>query len=270
MWLERPGECREVVYCPRFSCKASKENENSTILYEIPVHERLRLHAHMRVIHHTRNAHTTPAPPHQILIASASAQPPAHMRHTLTRISAHTTRSRPPATPGVHHSHRATRERWPPVALSHGGLQPRHRRGRALRALLAAAGRARRHALVIYEEQAPWTHGCAPPRPHRPQVHDRLSVMGHIRRASEVEIARSQGGWRGRQRRTRWRLSIAPDTTRMRRLTAGAAGRRSRAPPLEDQEIVGGEDGLAFFVPERGAGGDATSIRVNPQEQADG
>ena len=180
------------MYCPRFSCKVSKENEKSTIIYDIPVHERLRPHAHMRVIitQETRIQHRHK--PHQILIASASAQPPAHMRHTLTRISARTTRSRPPATPGVHHSHRATRERWPPVALSHGGLQPRHRRSRALRALLAAAGRALWHALLICEEQAARAHGGATPCPHRPRVHDRLSVMGHARRANEVEKAGSQ------------------------------------------------------------------------------
>ena len=101
-----------------FRAKQAKKMKTRQYFTTSRARERLRPHAHMRVIHHTRNAHTTPAPPHQILIASASAQPPAHMRHTLTRISAHTTRSRPPATPGVHHSHRATRERWPPVALS--------------------------------------------------------------------------------------------------------------------------------------------------------
>ena len=129
---------------------------------------------------HKKRAYNT-AQAHQILIASASAQPPAHMRHILTRISARTTGLRPPATPGVHHSHRATREQSPPAALSQGALQPHHRRGRALRALLAAAGRARRHALLMHEEQAPCAHGGAPPCPHRPQVHIRLSVTGRAR-----------------------------------------------------------------------------------------
>ena len=50
-------------------------------------------------------------------------------------------------------------------------------------------------------------------------------------------------------------MYITPDMTRMRRLSAGAAGRRSRAPPLHDQEIVDGEDGLTFHVPERGTRG---------------
>ena len=58
----------------------------------------------------------------------------------LTRISARTTRARPSAPLGVHHNNTARRERSPPAALSQGARQPHHRRGRALRALLAAAG----------------------------------------------------------------------------------------------------------------------------------
>lgn len=80
------------------------------IKHDIPAHELVRYAcAHAR--HITQQArHYNTAQPHQILIVSASAQPPAHMRQMLTRISARTTGSRPPATPGVHHSHRATRE----------------------------------------------------------------------------------------------------------------------------------------------------------------
>ena len=80
------------------------------IKHDIPAHELVRYAcAHAR--HITQQArHYNTAQPHQILIVSASAQPPAHMRQMLSRISARTTGSRPPATPGVHHSHRATRE----------------------------------------------------------------------------------------------------------------------------------------------------------------
>ena len=213
---------------------------------------------------HKKRAYNTGTTTSDFDRVGLSATASAHAPHAYAHLSAHDAIA-------------TTRDAWRPPqpqsdarAVAAGGPLAWRPPAASLRALLAAAGRARRHALLIYEEQAPLTHGCAPPRPHRPQVHARLSVMGRARRASGVEIARSQGGWRGRFWRTRRRLSIAPDTTRMRRPSAGAAGRRSRAPPLEDQEIVGGEDGLTFYVPERGTGGDADHFGVNSIEQVRG
>ena len=57
------------------------------IKHDIPAHELVRYAcAHAR--HITQQArHYNTAQPHQILIVSASAQPPAHMRQMLTRIS---------------------------------------------------------------------------------------------------------------------------------------------------------------------------------------
>ena len=51
-----------------------------------------------------------------------------------------------------------------------GCSRPR-RRGRLLRALLAAAGRARPHMLLVHEEEAPCAHVGASPRAHQPRVH---------------------------------------------------------------------------------------------------
>ena len=88
-------------------------------------------------------------------------------------------------------------------------------------------------------------------------------------RARSRSRARKRGGARAAAAHRRM-LSIASRLTPMRRPWAGAAGRRSRAPPLEDQEIVDGEDGLLFYVPERGAGGEGGAFGVNSQEQAHG
>lgn len=69
---------------------------------------------------------------------------PPHVPHTLKRISARASGLCPPAPPGVHHS-RLRDENAAPARLPQ-----RPRRGRLLRALLAAAGRARRHKRSSY------------------------------------------------------------------------------------------------------------------------
>ena len=72
----------------------------------------------------------------------------------------------------------ARRENGAPACRLQAAPPQRRRRGRVLRALLAAAGRAQRHVLLIYEEQAHLALGGVPPCPHWPRVHTRSSAGG--------------------------------------------------------------------------------------------
>ena len=81
----------------------------------------------------------------------------------------------------------------PPACPLKAALPQRRRRGRVLRALLAAAGRAQRHVLLIYEEQALLALGGVPPCPHWPRVHTRSSAAGVDASIESAGYRRSDG-----------------------------------------------------------------------------
>jgi hypothetical protein len=195
MSLQANARAPRSVFCPPVQCVvgSSRISRNKKIARMIFPHTSpcgMRAHMHVTSLTSTRAfiQHSTPVL--RFYRIGHSEGGTARATHAHAHLSAHDANAptRNPQRPPQQENDASAVATGCPART--GRPRARHRRGRALRHLLAAAGRARWHVLLKYEEQAPRAHGGATPCPHRPRVHIPFSVRRRTRRASEARRGR--------------------------------------------------------------------------------
>ena len=161
----------------------------------------------------------------------ANLAAPPHLPHMCTRIAARTTADQHAAKPGVQKNARASGRTVVPERGARSRLRRCHRLGRSERPPLAAAGRAALRQNLRHVEEASCTHGPAHPCAERARVHGQPAARGSMRasRRQGTGERASKGAPRGDARTVE--MCSVPELVKIRRLSARAAARTSRAPP---------------------------------------